>query len=135
MSRWAPKTVAFVAAVERFADEAGAELVSFSKHQRKDDVTQQYLKSFAALQRICDGLDAKKIDRHLLRKWLARLPHPFDRRDRAAGYRHALSILQAEFALTQMLDRPVSGRIFSLRFAKRFVLPDRSQAGEISWGL
>ncbi|SAL86827.1 hypothetical protein AWB68_08538 [Caballeronia choica] len=64
-----------------------------------------------ALQRICDGLDERKIDR-LLRKWLARLPHPFDRRDRAAGYRYALSILQAEFALTQVLDRPVTGRIF-----------------------
>jgi hypothetical protein len=64
-----------------------------------------------ALQRICDGLDDKKIDR-LLRKWLVRLPHPFDRRDRAAGYRYALSILQAEFALTQVLDRPVTGRIF-----------------------
>ncbi|MCW5632032.1 MAG: hypothetical protein KIT17_01725 [Rubrivivax sp.] len=211
----APKTAAFVAAVEQFADEAGVDLVSFSKHQRKDDMTQEYLKHFdadegvlyigraqekarvvrterrrcartgmnypwvvngsamvnhyyfycvdsdfgpfflkfcsyfpynaklcingneyakrqlvkrgiayealdngvlscedpAALQRICDGLDAKKIDR-LLRKWLARLPHPFERRDRAAGYRYALSILQAEFALTQVLDRPVSGRIF-----------------------
>ena len=32
--------------------------------------------------------------------------------DRAAGYRYDLSILQAEFSLTQMLDRPVSGRIF-----------------------
>ena len=64
-----------------------------------------------ALQRICDGLDDKKIDR-LLRKWLARLPHPFDRRDRAAGYRYQASILQAEFALTQVLDRPVAGRIF-----------------------
>ena len=64
-----------------------------------------------ALQRICDGLDDKKIDR-LLRKWLARLPHPFDPRDRRAGYRYALSILQAEFALTQVLDRPVAGRIF-----------------------
>jgi hypothetical protein len=64
-----------------------------------------------ALQRICDGLDDKKIER-LLRKWLARLPHPFDRRDRAAGYRYALSILQAEFALTQVLDRPLAGRIF-----------------------
>jgi hypothetical protein len=40
------------------------------------------------------------------------LPHPFDRHDRAAGYRHALSILKAEFALTQVLDRPVTGRIF-----------------------
>jgi hypothetical protein len=40
------------------------------------------------------------------------LPHPFDRHDRAAGYRYALSILKAEFALTQVLDRPVTGRIF-----------------------
>ena len=64
-----------------------------------------------ALQRICDGLDDKKIDR-LLRKWLARLPHPFDRRDRMAGYRYQASILQAEFALRQVLDRPVAGRIF-----------------------
>lgn len=64
-----------------------------------------------ALQRICDGLDDKKIER-LLRKWLARLPHPFDRKDRAAGYRYGLSILQAEFALTQVLDRPLTGRVF-----------------------
>ena len=32
--------------------------------------------------------------------------------DEAAGYRYELSVLQAEFSLTQMLDRPVSGRIF-----------------------
>src|SRR6185312_14646390 len=32
--------------------------------------------------------------------------------DQAAGYRYELSILQAEFSLTQMLDAPVSGRIF-----------------------
>ena len=32
--------------------------------------------------------------------------------DETAGYRYELSILQAEFSLTQMLDRPVSGRIF-----------------------
>ena len=32
--------------------------------------------------------------------------------DRAAGYRYDISILQAEFSLTQMLDKPVSGRIF-----------------------
>jgi hypothetical protein len=41
-----------------------------------------------------------------------RLPHPFPPRDRAAGYRYALSILQAEFSLTQVLDQPVTGRIF-----------------------
>ena len=63
------------------------------------------------LQRLSDGLSAQKIDR-LLRKWLRRLPHPFPARDRAAGYRYQLSILQAEFALTQVLDRPVTGRIF-----------------------
>ena len=211
----APKTDAFVDNVGRFVAERGLEMVSFGKHQRKDDVTQEYLKQFdadegvlyvgraqekarvvrterrrnprtgatypwvvdgsamvnhyyfycvdedfgpfflkfcsyfpynaklcingneyakcqlrkrgigfealdngvlscadpKALQRICDGLDDKKIDR-LLRKWLARLPHPFDRGDRRAGYRYNLSILQAEFALTQVLDRPLTGRIF-----------------------
>ena len=48
----------------------------------------------------------------LLRRWLARLPHPFTAADRAAGYRYDISILQAEFSLTQMLDKPVSGRVF-----------------------
>jgi hypothetical protein len=63
------------------------------------------------MQQIADGLTAQKID-GLLRKWLARLPHPFLAKDRAAGYRYDLSILQAEFSLTQVLDRPVAGRIF-----------------------
>src|ERR1043166_3971981 len=62
-------------------------------------------------KRLCDGLSAAKIDQ-LLRKWLRRLPHPFPPRDRAAGYRYQLSILQAEFSLTQVLDQPVTGRIF-----------------------
>jgi hypothetical protein len=64
-----------------------------------------------ALQQICDRLGEEQIDA-LLRKWLARLPHPFTAADRAAGYRYELSILQAEFSLTQMLDKPVSGRMF-----------------------
>ena len=42
----------------------------------------------------------------------ARLPAPFTAADRAAGHRHDLSILRAEFSLTQMLDTPTSGRIF-----------------------
>jgi hypothetical protein len=63
------------------------------------------------LQELCDGLSGVKIDA-LLRKWLARLPHPFTDRDRKAGYRYDLSILQAEFSLTQVLDRPLTGRIF-----------------------
>jgi len=63
------------------------------------------------LQQLCDGLSAAKIDA-LLRKWLARLPHPFTPADRRAGYRYDVSILQAEFALTQVLDRPHTGRVF-----------------------
>ncbi|MBV8904433.1 MAG: hypothetical protein JOZ22_12420 [Acidobacteriia bacterium] len=63
------------------------------------------------LQQICDGLSAAKIDA-LLRKWLRLLPHPFTGTDRKAGYRYDISILQAEFSLTQVLDRPVHGRMF-----------------------
>jgi len=63
------------------------------------------------LQKICDGLSAQKIDA-LLRKWLRLLPHPFTGADRRAGYRYDVSILQAEFSLTQVLDRPVHGRLF-----------------------
>jgi hypothetical protein len=63
------------------------------------------------LQAICDGLSAEKIDA-LLRKWLRKLPHPFTPADRMAGYRYEISILQAEFSLTQVLDRPVTGRVF-----------------------
>jgi len=63
------------------------------------------------LQALCDGLSAAKIDA-FFRKWLHRLPHPFTRQDRQAGYRYELSILQAEFSLTQVLDRPVTGRVF-----------------------
>jgi hypothetical protein len=63
------------------------------------------------LQRICSRLGARQIDR-LLRKWLRKLPHPFTPADRQAGYRYDISVLQAEFSLTQMLDQPVSGRVF-----------------------
>ena len=63
------------------------------------------------LQAICDGLSADKIDA-LLRKWLRLLPHPYNAADRKAGYRYQVSILQAEFSLTQVLDRPVTGRVF-----------------------
>jgi len=211
----APMTEAFIRGIEQFVQDEGVDLVSFAKRQRKDDVTQQYLRRFKAAegvlyvgkaqekarvmrterrqsrttgatypwivestamvnhyyfycvdqdfgpfflkfcsyfpynaklcingneylkrqlakrgvafealdngikscadpklaQRLCDGLSAEKIDR-LLRKWLQRLPHPFPASDRAAGYRYQLSILQAEFSLTQVLDQPVTGRVF-----------------------
>jgi len=63
------------------------------------------------LQTICAGLSAEKIEA-LLRKWLRLLPHPYSPADRKAGYRYQISILQAEFSLTQVLDRPVTGRVF-----------------------
>src|SRR5262249_25900654 len=63
------------------------------------------------LQALAEGLSAAKTEA-LLRRWLARVPHPFTARDRRAGYRYEVSILQAEFSLTQVLDRPVTGRVF-----------------------
>jgi hypothetical protein len=65
----------------------------------------------AALQAICDSFGPGHIEA-LLRKWLRILPTPFTDEDEAAGYHYELSMLQTEFSLTQMLDRPVSGRIF-----------------------
>jgi hypothetical protein len=65
----------------------------------------------AAAQRLSNGLDEKKIEA-FFRKWLARLPHPFSAKDRKAGYRYDLSVLQAEFSLTQVWDRGVHGRCF-----------------------
>jgi hypothetical protein len=65
----------------------------------------------AGLQQICDGLGPDQINA-LVDKWLKILPNPFTAADRVAGYRYDISVLQAEFSLTQMLDRPVSGRIF-----------------------
>jgi hypothetical protein len=65
----------------------------------------------AAVQAICDGLDEDAITA-LAARLLALLPHPFTAADTAAGYRYELSVLQAEFSLTQALDAPVAGRIF-----------------------
>jgi hypothetical protein len=64
-----------------------------------------------ALQAICDSLGPAHIEA-LLRKWLKILPNPFTAEDEAAGYTCDLSLLQAEFCLTQVLDAPLSGRIF-----------------------
>jgi hypothetical protein len=65
------------------------------------------------LQSLCDDLSAAKIDA-LARKWLAKLPHPYPATDRQAGYRYDVSILQAEFSLTQVLDRPQTGRMIPI---------------------
>jgi hypothetical protein len=63
------------------------------------------------LQQIADGLTAGKI-RAFWQKWAGRLPHPFPTADRAAGFRYELFLQQAEFARTQVFDRPLSGRLF-----------------------
>jgi hypothetical protein len=65
----------------------------------------------ATVQQICDSLGPTQIYA-LLEKWLKILPDPFTAADRAAGYTYDISVLQAEFSLTQMLDAPVTGRIF-----------------------
>ncbi len=64
-----------------------------------------------ALQHVCDGFDTAFID-GLARKCFEHLPHPYTPQDRAAGLRYGISILQAEFSLTQVLNRPASGRVF-----------------------
>lgn len=64
-----------------------------------------------AAQKICDALSAEKINA-FFRRWLARLPHPFRAADRRAGYRYDLSVLQAEFSLTQVWEQGVHGRGF-----------------------
>ena len=64
-----------------------------------------------AIQGICDSFGPDQIDA-LLRKWQKLLPCPYDANDQEAGYRYEISVLQAEFSLTQMLDGPVAGRVF-----------------------
>ena len=65
----------------------------------------------AAVQEISDGFDEKVIW-DLAAKWTGLLPCPYTAEDTAAGYRYEVSVLQAEFSLTQVLDKPVTGRIF-----------------------
>jgi hypothetical protein len=89
---------------KRVAAKAGIEFVALDNGFAACDQPRR-------LQGICDRLSPAKIDA-LARKWLRRLPHPFTAADRAAGYRYDISVLQAEFSLTQVLDRPATGRIF-----------------------
>lgn len=65
-----------------------------------------------ALQAICDSFAPGHVEA-LLAKWQKILPDPFTEADEIlGGYHWAISIQEAEFALTQALDKPVSGRIF-----------------------
>ena len=63
------------------------------------------------LQELADELGPQQIEA-FLQKWLGRLPLPLEAADHAAGYRYRLSIWQMEFSLTQIMDRPLTGRQF-----------------------
>ena len=65
----------------------------------------------ARLQRICDRLGPTDVQRFFDR-WRPRLPWPLTKADRAAGYRHRLTIWQLEVSLTQVFDAPLYGRQF-----------------------
>jgi hypothetical protein len=63
------------------------------------------------MQELANGLSPARI-LLFLSKWQNRLPCPFTVREQRAGYRYQASMSQVEFALTQVVDRPVHGRIF-----------------------
>jgi hypothetical protein len=63
------------------------------------------------MQQLANSLTPARI-LMFLRKWQDCLPCPFTAREERAGYRYEASISQVEFALTQVVDRPVHGRIF-----------------------
>ncbi len=63
------------------------------------------------MQELADSLTPARI-LLFLSKWQHRLPCPFTLPEQQAGYRYQASISQVEFALTQVFDRPVQGRIF-----------------------
>ncbi len=65
----------------------------------------------ATVQEVCDQLSASHVQA-FFRRWMAVLPQPLTAEDRRAGYYHDLSILQFEVSLTQVFDRPLSGRQF-----------------------
>ena len=83
-----------------------------------------------AAQPLSNGLSADKIDA-FFRKWLARLPHPYSPKDRRAGYRYDLSVLQAEFSLTQVGDRAVHGRCFFEEVIRENIDWGRPEQGQL----
>jgi hypothetical protein len=65
----------------------------------------------ARAQAIAADLDHRKLNA-LIGKWLAILPQPLTAADRTAGFQYQFSLLQSEFSLTQIFDRPLTGRQF-----------------------
>jgi hypothetical protein len=63
------------------------------------------------LQALASSLGKEQIQA-FFEKWMEILPLPLTEEDRAAGYRHRVSVQQMEMSLTQVLDRPEVGRAF-----------------------
>jgi len=66
----------------------------------------------ARLQVVCQQLGPDHVQA-FFDKWVARLPWPLTSDDRAAGYRHRLSIWQMEVSRMHIFTRPVRGRELS----------------------
>lgn len=63
----------------------------------------------ARLQAICHQLNAEKIQA-LFDRWVDQLPWPLSKSERAASYRHELSVWQLEVSRTQVFVDPEQGR-------------------------
>jgi hypothetical protein len=63
------------------------------------------------LQELADSLSPADVQAFFDR-WVEQLPWPLTTADRAAGYRHRLSIWQLEMSLTQVFTTPIYGRHF-----------------------
>ena len=63
------------------------------------------------LQQLADSLSPADVQAFFDR-WVEQLPWPLTAADRAAGYRHRLSIWQLEMSLTQVFTTPIYGRHF-----------------------
>ena len=62
------------------------------------------------LQAICDQLSGERIQT-LFDQWIEQLPWPLTPKQRAAGYRHQLSLWQLEVSRTQVFRDPEQGRL------------------------
>ncbi len=63
------------------------------------------------VQQVSDHFSAAHVQA-FFQRWMAVLPQPLTAEDRREGYHWNLSILQFEVSLTQVFDRPLSGRRF-----------------------
>lgn len=87
----------------------------------------------AALDRLCRRFGPDHIQRFFDR-WLYRLPNPFTRQDRHAGYTYQLSLLQLEISRTEVFDRPLHGRQFFEEVIKDHIDLGRPERMQLVFG-